>query len=158
MPNVFRPELQPGREGPPGFQASRDRIAARAGSSRLGASVYRLPPGESVCPYHWEGDEEEMLIVLAGTPSVRTPQGWRAVRPGDVVSFAPGEAGAHQVANFSEADADVLLVSEMSHASIAVYPDSDKVGVFGPVDALFRRGDAVDYFDGESAPDTMPPA
>jgi hypothetical protein len=35
---------------------------------------------------------------------------------------------------------------------VAVYPDSSKVGVWsgdGEVSALFRSGDAVDYFDGE---------
>ena len=158
MPNVFRPQLEADDEDPPGFRAARDRIAARAGSRRLGASVYRLPPGVSVCPYHWEADEEEMLIVLSGAPSVRTPDGWRALRPGDVVSFLAGEAGGHQVSNFSDEESDVLLVSENGRIAISGYPDSDKVGVFGPMRALFRRGDAVDYFDGESAPDTMPPA
>src|SRR5215212_6394235 len=133
MTNVFRPELEPGDEGPPGFRAARDRIAARAGSSRLGASVYRLPPGESVCPYHWEAVEEEMLIVLSGAPSVRTPEGWRTLRPGDVVAFAAGEAGAHQVSNFSDQDSDVLLVSELRDVAVTAYPDSDKVGVFGPM-------------------------
>ena len=158
MPNVFRPELESDGDDPPGFRAARDKIAARAGAARLGASVYRLPPGESVCPYHWEAAEEEMLIVLIGTPSVRTPEGWRELGPGDVVSFPVGEAGGHQVANFSDADADVLLISELEPVAVTGYPDSDKVGVFGPMRALFRRGDAVDYYEGESAPDTMPPA
>ena len=157
MENVFRPVLETDAEDPPGFRAARDRIAARAGSWRLGASVYRLPPGESVCPYHWEAVEEEMLIVLSGAPSVRTPEGWRTLRPGDVVSFPTGEAGAHQVSNLSGEESDVLLVSELRDVAVTGYPDSDKVGVFGPMRALFRRGDEVDYYDGESAPDTMPP-
>ena len=150
MANVFRPVLETDDDDPAGFRAARDRIAARAGAQRLGASVYRLPPGEAVCPYHWHAVEEELLVVLTGTPSVRTADGWRDLAPGDVVAFPIGAAGAHQVANRSGADADVLLVSQMRDAEVCGYPDSDKLGVFGPTRALFRRGDAVDYYDGES--------
>lgn len=157
MENVFRPVLETDPDDPAGFRAACDRIAARAGSQRLGASVYRLPPGESVCPYHWHGAEEELLIVLSGTPSVRTVEGWRDLRAGDVVAFSVGEGGGHQVANRSEADADVLLVSQMCEVEVCGYPDSDKLGIFGPTRALFRRGDQVDYYDGEAPPDTMPP-
>jgi uncharacterized cupin superfamily protein len=152
MANLFQPDLETDEEDPPGFRAARDRIAARVGAQRLGASLYRLPPGESVCPYHWHGVEEEMLIVIAGAPSVRTPEGWRDLQPGEVVAFPAGEAGAHQVANRSGAEADVLLVSQMRAVEVCGYPDSGKLGVFGPVRALFRRGDEVDYYDGESPP------
>ena len=158
MTNVFRPQLETDDEDPPGFRAARDRVAARAGAQRLGASVYRLPPGEAVCPYHWHGVEEELLVVMAGTPSVRGPDGWRELRPGDVVAFPVGEAGAHEVANRSGEVADVLLISGMAEVEVCGYPDSDKLGVFGPTRALFRRGDAVDYYEGEAGPDTMPPA
>src|SRR3954469_20115519 len=119
MANVFRPELESDDEDPQGFRATRDRVGARAGGQRLGASVYRLTPGQAVCPYHWEGCEEEMLIVLSGEPSVRTPEGWRDLSPGDVVAFPVGEAGAHQVANRSGADADVLLISEVAAVAIS---------------------------------------
>src|SRR4051794_37452086 len=107
-PNLFRPVLETDDEDPAGFRAARDRLGARAGSRRLGASLYRLAPGESVCPYHWHAGEEELLLVISGRASVRTPDGWRELAPGDVVSFPIGEAGSHQVANGSSEDADVL--------------------------------------------------
>jgi uncharacterized cupin superfamily protein len=152
MTNVFRPQLVADEQDPAGFRAARDRVGARAGARRLGASVYRLPPGESVCPYHWEGDIEELLIVLSGTPSVRTPAGWRDLAAGEVMSFPAGEAGAHQVANRSTEDTDVLLISEMAGVEMSSYPDSGKIGVFGPLRALFRHADEVDYYDGEAYP------
>src|SRR4051812_12204238 len=152
MPNVFRPVLETDDEDPPGFRAARDRVGARAGAQRLGASVYRLAPGQAVCPYHWEAVEEEMLVVLSGTPAVRTPEGWRDLSPGDVVAFPVGEGGAHQVANRSTGDSDVLLISEVAPVAVTGYPDGGKVGVFGPMRALFRRDDAVDYYLGESYP------
>ncbi len=159
MPNVFRPVLEADPEEPPGFRVSRDRVASRAGAQRLEASVYRLPPGEAVCPYHWHSRKEEMLVVIAGIPSVRTPEGWRDLRPGEVVAFPAGREGIHQVANRSGEDADVLLVAQWSDVDVCGYPDSGKVGIYGTAsDGLFREGDTVDYYDGETAPDTMPPA
>src|SRR3954451_7389632 len=158
MENLFRPVLETDEEDPPGFRAAGDRIGARAGGWRLGATLYRLPSGESICPYHWHALEEEMLVVISGTPSLRTPDGWRELEPGDVAAFVIGEAGAHQVANFSDEPADVLLVSANREADVCVYPDSGKVGVFSPsMRSLFSSESEVDYYVGESPPDRMPP-
>jgi len=63
--------------------------------------------------------------------------------------FCPsGEAGAHKVTNNSDEDLRVAMLSNKSDPGAAVYPDSDKVGIFPP-NKLFRLGDAVDYWDGE---------
>jgi hypothetical protein len=46
----------------------------------------------------------------------------------------------------------VLMLSTLRMPAIAIYPDSDKVGVFpghGIESRLYRRGDNVGYFDGE---------
>ena len=51
------------------------RFGGPTGRARTGASVYELPPGQSICPYHYEYGEEEWLLVLEGTASVRTPEG-----------------------------------------------------------------------------------
>ena len=40
------------------------------------------------------------------------------------------------------------MLSTRSKTAVAVYPDSDKVGVW-PLDKIFRIEDAVDYWDGE---------
>ena len=40
------------------------------------------------------------------------------------------------------------MLSNKCDPGAAVYPDSDKVGIFPP-NKLFRLGDAVDYWDGE---------
>ena len=52
----------------------------------------------------------------------------------------------------------VLMFSTRTHPSVAVYPDSDKVGVFTgnkDDDVMVRKGSRVDYFDGEAE---RPPA
>ena len=49
----------------------------------MGATVYELPPGEAICPYHYEYPNEEWVLVLRGDPVLRTPEGERTLRPGD---------------------------------------------------------------------------
>ena len=116
----------------------------------MGATVYELEPGNSICPYHYENTEEEWLLVLGGTPTLRTPEGENELAPGDVVAFVEGPDGAHKVTNNSEGPVRVLMLSTIpeSDISICVYPDSDKVSVHPP-GKIFRLSDAVGYWDGE---------
>jgi uncharacterized cupin superfamily protein len=119
----------------------------------MGGTIYDLPPGESVCPYHFEYGDEEWLIVLSGNPTVRHPNGHDRLEPGDVVCFPRGPGGAHKVSNAAEeaAPARVLMMSTLNEPSVAVYPDSDKLGVFvGDYQLLVRRDSGVDYWQGES--------
>jgi uncharacterized cupin superfamily protein len=157
MANVFEPEWEPDEEYPAGYAGRGAQVGRQAGGERLGASVYEVPPGNSTCPYHWHAANEELLIVLSGTPTLRTPDGERRLAEGEVVAFPVGDQGAHKVTNDSDAPIRVLIVSEMNYPEIAVYPDSEKVlarqqppGT--PATGLremFRLGEGVDYWDGE---------
>jgi uncharacterized cupin superfamily protein len=86
----------------------------RAGARELGATLYDLEPGGSVSPYHLHDSNEELLVVLAGRPTLRTPAGTRPLEPGAVVAFPRGEEGAHQVTNPGDQPARVLLISTMN--------------------------------------------
>jgi uncharacterized cupin superfamily protein len=86
--------------------------------------------------------------VLAGRPTLRDPDGVHELEVGDLVCFPEGPDGAHKVTNRSAATVRILMLSTTSKTSVAVYPDSGKVGVWPP-GKLFRLADAVDYFDGE---------
>ena len=66
-----------------------DRFGPKLGATRIGCSVYELPPGQALCPYHWETDEE-WLLVIAGELTLRHPDGEDVLRPGDVVAFPVG--------------------------------------------------------------------
>jgi uncharacterized cupin superfamily protein len=118
----------------------------------LGTSVYELPAGQWTFPYHYHHGVEEWLYVVAGSPTLREPVGERELGPGDLVCFLSGPDGAHAV----RGPGRVVMFSGVAAtgaASISVYPDSDKLGVRppggGPDRLDFRRGDAVDYWDGE---------
>jgi uncharacterized cupin superfamily protein len=64
------------------------RLGPQLEAEQLGASVYELPPGQSICPYHYEYGNEEWLLVLEGTPVLRHPGGEDTVEPGGVVCFS----------------------------------------------------------------------
>jgi uncharacterized cupin superfamily protein len=139
-------------EDPEGFVGGRARVGALLGARDTGASLYDLPPGQAVCPYHYEYGEEEWALVLAGRPSVRTPDGTKELRPLDVVFFPKGPEGAHQIRNDADEPARVLLFSTVVYPTATAYPDSGKVGVYTgdeAEDLIVERSSAVDYFHGE---------
>jgi uncharacterized cupin superfamily protein len=131
--------------------AGRLDVSGAVGSNAMSMYVYDLDPGRSSSPYHYEY-EEEWLLVLDGTLVLRAPDGEHTLERGDIVCFAAGPAGAHKVMNRSEGTARIMMFSSARTPAVTVYPDSDKVGVWpaDDVDGLvFRRGEAVPYSDGE---------
>ena len=154
--NLSKLELAYDETDPEGYRAGMARFGPSIEAKRLGMSLYELPPGQSICPYHYEYPDEEWLIVLSGQPTLRRPSGEEELEPDDVVCFPEGPEGAHKVTNNTEDTVRVLMVSTKSEPSVAVYPDSDKIGVWpvpggGPDQVMLRRPDgSVDYYDGET--------
>ena len=66
--NLFRGATRGDESDPPGFRARSAQLGPMLGATRLGMTVYELPPGEAICPYHFHWGDEEWLIVVAGTP------------------------------------------------------------------------------------------
>jgi len=135
-----------------GWRSKDAWVGRRVGGELLGASLYELEPGNRLWPYHTHHANEEWMIVLRGVPTLRTPDGERELREGDVVCFPRGKDGAHQVANRTDAPVRVLMLSSMIHPEIVEYLDSGKVGArsaTGERIMLSRRGPDVDYWEGE---------
>ncbi len=131
--------------------AGRINVAEALGSSATAIYVYDIGPGEASCPYHYEYEEEWMLVV-SGSVAVRRPDGEQALSQGDLVRFPAGPAGAHKIMNRGDSPARTLIFSNARVPAISVYPDSDKVGVFSgdPADEYFLpRGAAVPWAHGE---------
>lgn len=132
---------------PPGFRTRYRQLGPLLGAELLGGTVYELDPGERSSPYHYEIGNEECLLVLAGTPTLRHAEGLDVLAVGDVVVFPEGADGAHQLINESTAEARVLILSTMREQGACAYPDSGKLATPGGV---FRIAGAVDYWAGES--------
>lgn len=156
--NLHDVELEYDSE-PEGYGAGYRRIGPLVESEETNLNVILLEPGQAVCPYHYEY-AEEWLLVLDGEVAVRTPEGEEPVVRDDAVCFPAGPNGAHKVTNRSEAPARIVMFSTSRRPSVAVYPDSDKIGLFPPDSrdrAMLRREDGQrDYWEGEGNERVVP--
>jgi uncharacterized cupin superfamily protein len=150
--NVFTSEFEYDDDDPDGYRAGVARVGQEAGGQELSVRVFEIPPGQSLCPYHYEY-VEEWLIVVDGAVTVRVPDGEQRLERGEVVSYPAGPDGAHKVSCAGDEAARVLMFSSAGEPAVAVYPDSDKIGVWPGNDAdkvMLRREDGQrDYYDGE---------
>ena len=150
--SISEPTFTYDPEDPERFRSGLFRPGPELGAQETGASVYELPPGQSVCPYHYEHAEEEWALVLRGVATVRTPDGTEPVGEHELMFFPKGPAGAHQITNDTQETIRVLMWSTVNYPAVTVYPDSDKVGVYledRSENLMARRSSNVDYFDGE---------
>src|SRR5919202_714655 len=88
----------------------------------LGATVYELDPGNFVV-YHFHHAWEELLVVLRGRPTLRTPDGERELAEGESVHLPLGAAGAHGIKNETEGRVRFLMASTISSPEVVEYPD-----------------------------------
>lgn len=141
--NLLAPEFDHSSERE-GYRWRGARVGGAVGAEEIGACLYELDDGQRSYPYHFHHAMEEWLLVVAGSPILRTPGGERVLREGDVVCFPFGPDGAHQVTG----PGTVLIVSDNRGLGLAEYPDSGKLGVYPP-GKIFRLADSVDFWDGE---------
>jgi uncharacterized cupin superfamily protein len=140
-------------EDPEGFRSGMHRLGPVVGAKDSGTSVYELPPGQALCPYHYEYGEEEWVLVLEGAPTLRTPDGIEPLTVHDLAFFPKGPQGAHQLRNDTTQMVRVLMWSTVVHPSATAYPDSDKIGIWTgnrDEDVMVERSSAVEYFHGET--------
>ena len=88
----------------------------------LGATVYELGPGNSAV-YHFHHGSEELLIVLRGRPTLRTPEGERLLAEGEVVHFPLGPDGAHGLRNDTDTPTRYVVAGIRVSPEVAEYPD-----------------------------------
>ena len=139
-------------EDPEGFRSGMARFGPDLGAKNTGSTVYELPPGQALCPYHYEYAEEEWVLVLEGKPTLKDPEGEHELGQWDLVFFTTGPDGAHKLTNETEDPVRLLMYSDLKYPAATVYPDSDKVAVWTgnkDDDGVFRRETKVEYFDRE---------
>ena len=97
-----------------------------AGGPELGASVYELGPGNTTA-YHFHHGSEELLIVLRGRPTLRTPDGERQLAEGEVVHFPTGPDGAHGFRNDTDEPVRFVVTGIRVSPEVAEYPDTKQI-------------------------------
>ena len=114
-------------------------------------SVYEIPPGKAAYPYHFHHKNEETFYILSGEGVLKTPEGERPVKAGELLFFPVGPEGAHKLTNTSETEKLVYIDFDVVHdIDIAVYPDSGKIGIWGKgINRMYPQDGNVGYYDGE---------
>jgi uncharacterized cupin superfamily protein len=150
--NIFNAEMEYDDDDPAGYKSAAANVGKLAGGKELAVKLFELPAGQSLCPYHYEY-VEEWLLVLEGDVTVRVPDRVERLPRGGLMCFEAGPGGAHKVTNTADQTARVLMFSSGREPAVAVYPDSDKIGVWSgnPDDkVMLKRADGqVDYWEGE---------
>jgi len=135
-----------------------EQVVRNAGAERLGGTLYELAPGADEMPLHIHHGMEELVIVVSGTPTLRTLDGESELKPGDIVAFPRGRRGAHTLVNRTELPARYLMLSTKVMPEIVEYPEQGTIGLMtrppftpaepgeDPADHLrlrFKRDDAI---------------
>lgn len=159
LENVFEPgDWDDYGEVPAGW-CTKPRRLVRTPGHPLTMSLYVVEPGERHRPYHFHHGVEELLLVLEGTPTLRTPEGERELRPGDVAHFPRGADGAHQLRNEGASAARFVIAAAGTTPDIVEYPDSGKLAAVAKTPSQRGPGlrtmhfleNETGYWDGETA-------
>lgn len=111
-------------------------------------TLARIPVGASYCPYHAEGAQWELYLVVSGRGKVRDATGEKEVQAGDAFLFKPGEA--HQLSCAADEDFVYYVVADNPLGDSCYYPDSGKFAVRKEGDeTVLLKGSETHYFDGE---------
>ena len=134
-----------------GYEYFRRKFIPFGAAGNTLVSVYEIPPGKSAYPYHFHYKNEETFCILSGAGILKTPEGERKVGPGELLFFPAGPEGAHKITNSSETEMLTYIDFDVVHdIDVAVYPDSDKIGIWGKgINKIYPQNADVDYYDGE---------
>jgi uncharacterized cupin superfamily protein len=134
------------------FSMRRKRLGAAAGAEMIGCSLIEVPPGKMAFPAHYHLANEEAVYVLEGEGVLRLGEEESPIRAGDYIAFKVGPPG-HRIDNRSATTLRYLAISTIIEPEVAIYPDSNKVGVLARKAAglveVHSRGQAGDYWQGE---------
>lgn len=153
--NLYEDEWDVDRS-PTGKRERLLHLGRRLGGELLGATMFEIEPGWRGI-YHIHHGNEELVLVIDGTPTLRTPEGERELRPGDIALFRRGADGAHSLANRSDRPARYVVFSSMVDPDVIEIPEADIVGAIAgavptagrdaPLELFVRRDGRLDYFD-----------
>ncbi len=124
--NIWDDEWGEQAEDWSGGGALAKRLSPRGFEHKLGASLDELDPGDFVV-YHAHHGSEELLIVLRGRPTLRTPAGERVLDEGETVHFTTGPDGAHGLRNDSDETVRYVMAGIRVTPEVVEYPDLQQV-------------------------------
>ncbi len=113
------------------------------GTRKIYANIDRIAPGKVSCKYHSHSEQEEFLMILAGSGTLRYDGKEYAVTAGDCIAKPAHSNIPHQFINTGTDTLEILDVGTQQHNDIVHYPDEDTY--------LIKNGDSRTVFDGSTA-------
>ena len=135
----------------PDYEYFRRKFIPFGGAKNTMVSIYEIPPLKSAYPYHYHHKNEETFYILSGEGVLKTPDGEKTVRAGELLFFPTGPKGAHKLTNSSETEDLVYIDFDVVHEiDVTAYPDSGKLGIWGMgINKIYPENADVDYYAGE---------
>ena len=124
------------------------RLFSVAKSKNLVFDLRLLNPGQYSFPYHFHRNAEELMMIISGSMTMRTPDKFEIVSKGDIVFIEMGEKGGHQFYNHTDEPCTYLDIRTLLTMDVVEYPDSGKINIL-PYSEVFEMKSKTDYFKGE---------
>ena len=133
-----------------GHVFTRRQFIRRGEAESTLVGIYEIPPGKAAYPYHYHMKDEETFYILRGEGTLRTPEGEKPVRAGDLIFFPAGAEGAHKLFNNGSEPLMYIDFDVIHDLDAAIYPDSGKIGVWGKnINRVYPMDANVGYYTGE---------
>ena len=130
------------------IQTADPRLSKFVKSQHLIFDIRLLNPEQFSFPYHFHRHAEELMFIISGSLTLRSPDGFQIINQDDMIFFEMGESGAHQLFNHTETPCTYLDIKTFLENDICEYPDSGKINV-SHYEEVFDKNSKVDYFKGE---------
>lgn len=153
MPTIFKNERIEFKEDPNKIEHYRlfsatPRLSTLVNAKNLVFDMRLLNPGQFSFPYHFHRNAEELMMIISGSMTMRTPEGFEVMTKGDIVFIEMGETGAHQFFNHTNEPCVYLDIRTLLGVDVVEYPDSGKINIL-PQSEMFEKNSRVTYFKGE---------
>lgn len=121
------------------------QVGDYGGGSHVGVGIEEIEPGRQAYPAHYHMLEEEHVLILDGSLTLRLGDKEYEMSSGDYVCFPAGQKTEHALINRGDAVCRYLIVGERSDNEVLVYPDAGRVGV-RLLGEGYRATETMDYW------------
>lgn len=130
------------------------RLSTIVESKHMVFDYRTLEHDEYSFPYHFHRNAEELIFIISGAMTMRTPKGLEILQTGDLIFFEMGESGAHQFYNHESEPCTYLDIRTTVGIDVCEYPDSGKINIV-PFNEIYETLTKVDYNKGEDNVDLI---
>ena len=153
MPTIINPDNLEYKNNPTALESFdlltlSPRLSKIVDSKHFVFDMRKLNSGKYSFPYHFHRNAEELILIISGSMTIRTPKGFEIVKKGQIVFFEIGETSAHQFYNHDKIPCVYLDLMTTVGMDVCEYPDSGKINI-SPFKEVYEKHTQVDYNKGE---------